>query len=745
MWQFADSEQMISSDLVIPLAKSFAKYIVDVCGDFARLIECRRCLGNKVEIVSFDLDIGVPQYPVYPINATETVSVWFLADNGSAPLIVVARPDFPDTPHQILVPEGCPSLLCVDDRPWQDIRNGYTASELMARIGIWFAKACEGELHGDDQPFDPFFSYDGAHEVIVGKDAEDAMTISEKLNIWATDERARFLRVTAARSDRQGVDCLHLHVVHVNIEPQAMLRIKRAPKNLRQLGLLLQDRGVDLASALQNSIADWLTVGKMDDDKKWLFCILVTMPQIHPRTGQIGALRPMAFLCEKSPGEIGVALGTLQRNASDKASRIRYVRMIGADPSLDELGDIAVQVAPVHQELGADGAAELAGASALDQRRVVMIGAGSLGSSLAESLVREGLFRWTIVDIDDFLPHNIARHTLTRLDFGRPKAPLLAARIGFIRQDALPVPISENVLSSVLSNQLTTALDEADIILDASASVSVSRWLSDRPGDARRICAFFTPDGRSAILMIEAADRSVNLRDLEAAYFREVLTNPYLADHIRPGQQMRYTGACRALTSKIPASAVAVLAGLIAMGISAHASERDALLKIWMIGNEASIGCVDVRTSVIKKDIFDWIVVLPEGLQGELVSRRTDALPNETGGSLMGIIDYEAKHIALVHTLAPPPDSMGTPSGFVRGTRGLRRRLEEAQQRSGGQVRYVGEWHSHPRGVSASPSVTDIAQIKDLSVMLDVDDLPAVSMIIGENDTQLIIGKISDE
>jgi hypothetical protein len=52
------------------------------------------------------------------------------------------------------------------------------------------------------------------------------------------------------------------------------------------------------------------------------------------------------------------------------------------------------------------------------------------------------------------------------------------------------------------------------------------------------MCDFFTPDGRSAILMVEAADRSVNLRDIETTYLREILANPSLKGHLQPGQQL---------------------------------------------------------------------------------------------------------------------------------------------------------------------------------------------------------------
>src|SRR5690606_19373184 len=140
----------------------------------------------------------------------------------------------------------------------------------------------------------------------------------------------------------------------------------------------------------------------------------------------------------------------------------------------------------------------------------------------------------------------------------------------------------------------------ADIIIDASASVPVSRWLSDSPEKARRMCAFFSPDGRSAVLMAEAADRSVTLRDLEAVYLREILTNPTLKDHLRPGQQLRYTGACRALTNKIPASSIAVLSGLLAAGLATASGDTAAALRLWTMQEDGSIGCVNAPTSTIK-------------------------------------------------------------------------------------------------------------------------------------------------
>jgi hypothetical protein len=45
------------------------------------------------------------------------------------------------------------------------------------------------------------------------------------------------------------------------------------------------------------------------------------------------------------------------------------------------------------------------------------------------------------------------------------------------------------------------------------------------------------------------------------------------------------------------------------------------------------------------------------------------------------------------------------------------------------QVRYLGEWHSHPRYANARPSDTDIAQLAYLGGELAADGLPGLMAI----------------
>src|SRR5262249_7518145 len=73
----------------------------------------------------------------------------------------------------------------------------------------------------------------------------------------------------------------------------------------------------------------------------------------------------------------------------------------------------------------------------------------------------------------------------------------------------------------------------------------------------------------------------------------------------------------------------------------------------------------------------------------------------------------EARDCAIVTQIgAPPSDSRHGRATFTRGTRGLKRMLEEAGQRNGS--RYIGEWHFHP-GASPAFSHVDAEQMTHIA------------------------------
>ena len=79
-----------------------------------------------------------------------------------------------------------------------------------------------------------------------------------------------------------------------------------------------------------------------------------------------------------------------------------------------------------------------------------------------------------------------------------------------------------------------------------------------------------------------------------------------------------------------------------------------------------------------------------------------------------------------------PKDSIQTPMSFVRGFKGLTAEYERIPKLTYHQVRYLGEWHSHPN-FSNAPSDTDKKQFNELYEEQQSQDLPFVQMIYGNN------------
>lgn len=60
--------------------------------------------------------------------------------------------------------------------------------------------------------------------------------------------------------------------------------------------------------------------------------------------------------------------------------------------------------------------------------------------------------------------------------------------------------------------------------------------------------------------------------------------------------------------------------------------------------------------------------------------------------------------------------------------------VNRANEASLHQIRYVGEWHSHPPRASRMPSIIDLAQVAWLRRELAQEGLPAVMAIAADHD-----------
>jgi hypothetical protein len=171
--------------------------------------------------------------------------------------------------------------------------------------------------------------------------------------------------------------------------------------------------------------------------------------------------------------------------------------------------------------------------------------------------------------------------------------------------------------------------------------------------------------------------------------------------------------------------------------------QPESRIRIWVRDSEAGgIRAFEVPVQAERVlSLDDLNLFIDCGVEEKLHAFRADAAPGETGGVLLGYFDFNVDTIVVVDALPAPPDSMSGAAFFERGVAGLAEAIKDVGRRTAGIVQYIGEWHSHPPGRSASPSRDDIFQLAYLSLGMAQDGLPAISLVVGERDLRFMKGR----
>jgi hypothetical protein len=118
----------------------------------------------------------------------------------------------------------------------------------------------------------------------------------------------------------------------------------------------------------------------------------------------------------------------------------------------------------------------------------------------------------------------------------------------------------------------------------------------------------------------------------------------------------------------------------------------------------------------------DWEVRIVPGIVDQMLLQLTKAYPRETGGLFIGFANFKTKTVHVMGLIDAPPDSKSNHVCFYRGVRGLKGAVDGITQKTGGQLGYIGEWHTHPDG-------PDGISLKDAQTMeefkTDFEALPA--------------------
>ena len=699
---------------------------------FASLIEARRRVTDNryEEVFVVEIDTELPQDTDYDIRSPERLAFSFERSDRGYPTVLALRTDFPHVSHLYWTPAGKPKSLCLYEAPWADVRLRWTGAGFVGDVARWLCRTAVGELHASDQPLEPFL-YGPPYSVVV---PHDLLTgVAEKrayaaIPVAELEGRQSVLKLVPV-DENENPEAPCMHVVVVAGEPAVQDAMYDCPQNLMELVELLRRGGIDLVDTMVEQLERLLEGGRQPREKDGLLLLVTLLRQRRPGSGPevretwafaIRPFRDAAIATGRfAASGPGAPLGRVLVPEFDEANA-REVGVVALQP----IGAIDRAVAKFHNGLDPEA----------PDPNVVLIGAGALGSQLHSHLSRMGWGRWTLIDEDTLLPHNVVRHRLGENAVGFPKAiALRCASTVETPHNPVERAFAEDFLSIKDNSEMLASCRDAHLILDTSTSIAVARYLTlDLDSPARRASLFLNPNGRDAVMLMEDAERSLPLDVLESQYYRAVLHDSRLDQHIRKERTFRYSAGCRDVTARIGQDDVALGSALLARQL--RSADDQAIAAAWQQEDDGSVSRVEVPLSEsIRFEHGGWCFVFDRALVEHVGSLRREQLPAETGGVLIGYFDVPHRRVYVVDALPAPDDSHERRDSFVRGFAGLPGAIRDIEARTGSQVSYVGEWHSHPDGVGVSMSDDDSELVRQIAEEVRADGWPGAMMIVGSD------------
>ncbi len=727
------------SSLTVRRARELVAALRGPGASYASLIACRSDAKN--DTVVFEVEVERPQIVANGIQRRERLAAVFGRDDETYPEVLSLRSDFAATLHLNQRFEEFPRSLCLYNRPWSEVRTTWTAPAFLERVRWWLSETACDSLHGETQALESFIISWGHWLVLptvpAGGKQPDAFAVHLPNG---KDGRVFIANGTEPQDKRTpGARCVVLQFA-------APLRrhgvAPRIPKSLADLSELLRSDDFDLLKEVRERLKQWPK--EQEPLLEHNVIILVKLSKCRLEGGTVESVEHLAFLVSKTVLEVGAAVGVWT-----VSGKLRSL-LIPIDTAKNG-ADLGVFVLNVCHAFSRKAAALLNGLDAEVDLKVVAIGAGALGSQVAMNLARAGWGRWTVIDQDDLLPHNLARHALDGPLVGQAKAPALAFSMNslFMNMETA-TSISTDVLRpGAETEKLATAVRAAEVLLDLSAAVAVARHLAAADSPARRISLFLSPSGEDLVLLSEDKSRMVRLDHLEMTYYLALAMEESLDGHLTgDAGPLRYGLSCRDVSSRIPQESVAMFAGIGARAVRNAADTEGASIRIWRSDSE-SLGVlpITIEPEAFKVEHFgDWAVYVAPSVIRDVVSLREGKLPKETGGVLIGGIDHEHRAIFVMLALASPPDSEEWPTHYIRGCEALKARVSEIEDRTAMNLGYVGEWHSHPNGIGTAPSTADAKVFGWIAAHTLAEGKPPVMLIAGENHrVRLLVGTLGKE
>ena len=353
----------------------------------------------------------------------------------------------------------------------------------------------------------------------------------------------------------------------------------------------------------------------------------------------------------------------------------------------------------------------------LTDKKILIIGCGALGSSLAEILVRGGCKYIALDDFDKVASGNLCRAKYDLLNLNSSKIESLKNNLINISPfvSIFNIPFKLNYYYD-MNEWLNKSID---FVFDCSTDTEVTYSL-DKSEFKGRIFSLSITNKAKELICVNGNDitRKTN-------HFYEFLGNEETSFFEGTG--------CGYPTFEANFNDISSLLNLAIMNINFQI-DNSTFSDNFIIKQNFENGFKNLKIQGYQ-EFFESTTSNYLYISNDILSKIKQELsnhyPNEFGGVFVG---FKQNELIVIEDVLIPDDFENGKTIFVRRPGTLNERLELIFNTTKGKITYIGEWHSHPGG-PPNPSSTDINAMQEI----------ADTKKIGNSNPILMIVKITDE
>jgi hypothetical protein len=627
--------------------------------------------------------------------------------------------------HLYIAQDGRPAQLCLVRGNFDEWYSGKLISDLIIRAKNWFRDAATGELNKDGDQFEPLrlegynggltYDYDVFNSICKSRksylpDSNFAKLMFERTSPEKGALTWRYIEEVEASTFAEKLKIAFQHAIKEDGE---------AEKRFLYFGYILwSDSPTDDDSYDVDLPKDWASF-KAFCEKHGIAIQAFEQDLISSSKFTPYKSVPIIVALKRSKNIIGFSSDLEFVNFHVRLSEEKIVNGLIAD-------DTVVKFKQHKQPLTLAKASEISGFPINTSEISLVAGCGALGSRIVLHLAKSGNTKMWLADNDHLMPHNFVRHPLSVKYVNKNKAVALKEEIEEIFYQAETQIKGYAVSAEALIRVLDTKIPWK-MVLDFTASPAFSQFLVMLQDKVPVIKAYISDFGKLGIVLAEGTDRNPRIDDLQMLLYAAAKDSDEISKWLKA--EFTATESSENITVGVGCNSETTI--LSDEEVAIHASVMTKIIRPKLTAGAASNGLVyamklkDEEVFHIDSSIMtfnklrvyhavndpSWEVRFASGIIESLTAQMLQASPLETGGVFIGACNYKTKTIHILDLINAPHDSQANEVCFFRGTEGLSEEVDAINEKTGNQLGYIGEWHSHPKGPNGL-SATDMATVE---------------------------------